>query len=727
MYCHRRWFRLAISLILLAELVSAQEPPSMSQTRPRVGLALSGGGALGLAHVGVLLYFEEHHIPIDAMAGTSMGALVGGLYAAGLDAKELNDVANHADWDLLLNPTPQYRDQPIVEKQSWNRTYGNFTLHLGRRFSLPQGINSGEALGMFLSRYTAAYGQMETFDDLPTPFRCVATDLIKANPVTLQRGSLAKAMRASMSIPAIFTPVRWDDMLLVDGAFVENLPVETAQSMGVQRVIAVALQGKAPRVKDLTSLPSIALRAVSVATEQNERRSAAKADLVIVVDASEFVATDYPRAKDLIRIGYDAAQKRAEDLRQFEVSEDEWIEYQARRSGRRLKIPPVGAVVAATSQREAFSRNAADELRRKLGSSPVSLPVLEDTLSGMVAATGVPGSAYRLDTGKHGYVVDFLERPGDSLLIRPSFTFSTSAGEPSQAALRLSVSHIAEKAYKERTLATVTLGYDPGLRAEHYRPFGGTGFFIAPGMLVEHKHFNSYVGSTRTAFTRDRFAGTMYVGMGTWRFVQIRVGATAGYDSYDHETKVDGVIARSRGFATPELTWIYNTQDSGGLPYRGTKIEGASGYSFRDTSHPYFINELTNFTPITQRVSLLLTSQASSTFGQKVNFYEQFTGGGAGQLAAFRYQEFHANTLVTGGGGLIFHAPPVRRLSVYPGIALLYEAGRFDQGSLGWATHQSSTTGIFFPTPIGAAGVSVSFNENGKARFRLSLGALSKR
>jgi hypothetical protein len=119
--------------------------------------------------------------------------------------------------------------------------------------------------------------------------------------------------------------------------------------------------------------------------------------------------------------------------------------------------------------------------------------------------------------------------------------------------------------------------------------------------------------------------------------------------------------------------------------------------------------------------------QFGTSFGKKLNSYEQFTAGGAGELSAYRYQEFHANTLVAGGGGLIFHAPPVRRLSVYPGLALIYEVGRFDLGSQGWATHQSATTGLFFPTPIGAAGISVSFNEDGKARFRLSLGALGSR
>jgi hypothetical protein len=345
----------------------------------------------------------------------------------------------------------------------------------------------------------------------------------------------------------------------------------------------------------------------------------------------------------------------------------------------------------------------------------------------MVAATSVPGASYTWDNQRNGYAVEFLERAGESILLRPSFVFSTSPGEPSQAALRVSLSRIGAQAYKSRTIATATIGYDPGLRTEYYSPIGGTGYFIAPGLIVERTHTNSYSGPSRSSQTRDRFAGTFFAGLGTWRYMQLRFGAIGGFDSYSHDTVTDGVTARSHAFANPEVRWIYNTVDSGGLPFHGTRVEGAFGYSIQDNSHLYLFNDFTHFGSLSRHVSWVTMQQFGTSFGKKLNSYEQFTAGGAGELSAYRYQEFHANTLATGGGGLIFHAPPVRRLSVYPGLALIYEVGRFDLGSQGWATHQSATTGLFFPTPIGAAGISVSFNEDGKARFRLSLGALGSR
>ena len=171
---------------------------------------------------------------------------------------------------------------------------------------------------------------------------------------------------------------------------------------------------------------------------------------------------------------------------------------------------------------------------------------------------------------------------------------------------------------------------------------------------------------------------------------------------------------------------IYDTQDSGGLPQRGTRIEGSAGYSFRDTSFPYLRSAVTAFKPLSGSVSAFGLGNVASSFGRKLNYYEQFTAGGPSQLSAFRYQEFHANTIVGAGGGLMVRGPGVRSLSVYPGLALWYEAARLDLGSRGWQTPQSVSTGLFFTTPLGAAGVAVSFDGAGKARFRLSLGALGQ-
>ncbi len=246
-------------------------------------MALSGGGALGLAHIGVLQYFEEHHIPIDAVAGTSMGGLVGGFYATGMNSQQLERVVKESNFDEILTPTANYEQRSIAEKQDWNSSDAGFTLRFKHNFSLPTGLNQGQPLALMLSRYTAAYAGMRSFDELPTPFRCVATDLTSADAFTLDSGPLPLALRATMAIPGIFTPVKWGDRVLVDGGAVDNIPVDVARKMNTDRVIAVSLETAPASKESLNSLTGVLRQVVNVVVLANERRSIQQADMVIAV------------------------------------------------------------------------------------------------------------------------------------------------------------------------------------------------------------------------------------------------------------------------------------------------------------------------------------------------------------------------------------------------------------------------------------------------------------
>lgn len=222
------------------------------------------------------------------------------------------------------------------------------------------------------------------------------------------------------------------------------------------------------------------------------------------------------------------------------------------------------------------------------------------------------------------------------------------------------MSTIFQDTYKSRLLGAINVGNDPGIKVEYYSPFGSSPYFVAPSLSVERYHVYNYQGPNRSSDTRDRFGGALYCGIGTWRFAQLRIGGQAGYDFYGSSPIVDGVKAKSGGFAQPELRWIFNSQDSGGLPTRGTRTEGSTGYAFRHTPYPYLEHDFSTFRPIGHTVTLFGMNQDESSFGRKLDSFEQFTAGGEGQLSAFRYQEFHANTLVTGGTGAIIHGPRCR-------------------------------------------------------------------
>lgn len=703
----------------------AQQPRDAD--RPSIGLALSGGAALGLAHIGILRYFEEHHIPVDKVGGTSMGGLVGGLYAVGMDSSRIETLAEQADWNALLNPSPPFADQPIVDKQKWNRTFGSMTLRFGKRFALPTGLNPGESLSLLLSRSTLGYSDVSDFDQLPTPFRCVATDLVSGDSVVLSNGSLPIAMRATMSLPGIFTPVKVGDMVLVDGGVLENIPVDAVRNMGADLVIAVALETNRPNPEQIKSLPDVMRQTISLAIRKNEQRSEAKADLVISVDTRRFSGSDYHRSKEIIAAGYEAAQAHKSQLARFELSPMEWDTYVSRRRSRMRNSEQRGRILSVTSRDPSFQKNAESELSRTIHDNTVSEQRLETVLSGMMAATAVPGAAYdwqQDDKGQGGYRVKFAERPGDQVLARISAQYSVSSGEPSRFGIRLSTVVVPQKAYKTRILGTANLGYDPSFQGEFYKPFGGTQYFIAPNFFGGRTHFNSYMGAAHQSDTRDRVAGAMYGGIGTWRFAQLRLGAEAGYDSFSRSVIVDGIRSVSGGFTHPQLRWILNDQDSGGLPTRGTRFEGSAGYLFRRAGdYPTFQSEYSTFKPLGRHVTAFVQNHSGTSFGRKMDYFDQFIAGDQGNMPAFRYQEFHANTLVTAGSGIILHPWPIPHVSSHPGLAFLYEAGRFDLGSRGWSTHQSMSIATFFPTQVGATGLELSFDENGNARFRLMLGS----
>ena len=175
--------------------------------RPKIGLVLGGGGARGLAHIGVLEWLEEHRIPVDYIAGTSMGGLVGGLYAMGMKPAELRDlVVNKIDWDETLRGTPSYEDLILRRKQD-RRDYPGLQLGWNHGLRLGSGVNAGHFVSLILDRFALPYWNIRDFDELPIPFRCVAADLITADVVVLRDGPIAEALRATMAIPAVFTPV----------------------------------------------------------------------------------------------------------------------------------------------------------------------------------------------------------------------------------------------------------------------------------------------------------------------------------------------------------------------------------------------------------------------------------------------------------------------------------------------------------------------------------------
>ncbi len=285
---------------------------------PRLGLALAGGGARAAAALGVLKVLNEEGIPVSCIAGTSMGAGVGGMYAAGYSPDEIEDIFLANDWNSIFTDTPLRAFLTQEQKEAGSRYLLEFTFHRGR-FRPPSGLTAGQKLMNLLAAKTlaASFEADLDFDRLPVPFRAVATDIENGDTVILGRGLLHEAIRASMAIPLVFQPVEFQGRLLVDGGLVNNLPVDVVRTMGAEIVIAVDSSEKLERKEKLTSLLGIMGQSISLQIRRESERQASLADLVIMPDTSQFGFTDFPQIPAIIKKGEEAARAALPRIREI--------------------------------------------------------------------------------------------------------------------------------------------------------------------------------------------------------------------------------------------------------------------------------------------------------------------------------------------------------------------------------------------------------------------------
>jgi NTE family protein len=310
-------------------------PAPAAPHRPRIGLVLSGGGARGAAHVGVLEVLEEAHVPVDFVVGTSMGAIVGGLYSAGSSPEEIRKTLSSVDWLTLFD------DRPAREHLAWRRRQDDRDFLIGLQMGwkdgslrVPRGVVQGLKIEPLFRNLTMRVQGAPNFDALPLPFRAVAMDLATGERIVLHDGDLAKAMRASMSIAGAFAPVEIDGRELVDGGYVENLPVQLALEMGADIVIAVDVGTPPERdTAKISSLFSVATQVQDVviqADRERTRKLLRPTDVVIEPALGTITFADFDRTLEAAKIGAEAANARIEALKKLAVSDEEWKQFLAR-------------------------------------------------------------------------------------------------------------------------------------------------------------------------------------------------------------------------------------------------------------------------------------------------------------------------------------------------------------------------------------------------------------
>lgn len=453
--------------------------PSPTAPLPRIGLVLSGGGARGLAHVGVLKVLERERIPVDVVTGTSMGAIIGGLYASGMSAEDLDRELSRIAWDRLFASRVDRQD--LSQRRKEEDFEFSATIEFGLRdgeVRVPVGTLSSRGLEVLLRRLTLPVRGVTRFDRLPTPFRAVATDMENGAERVLTDGDLALALRSSMSVPGVFAPVEWEDRILGDGGLVNNLPVDVARGMGAERLIAVNVGTPVGGRETLNSLIGLTAQMINILTEQNVQRSIASMeagqDVLITPQLGKLTSGDFAQAREFIRLGEQAAEAMLPQLRAFAVPPERYAEWSLARRGLQPPTP-----VLASVRLEGSDLTNPERFRSQLTSAsgqPFDNETAERDMRFLSSSGDYERVDYHVEQRPEGetLVFNLQDKPWGPNYFRVGMDLSTDSAGESFFNLRLSHNRhwLTERGTEWRN--QITIGETPRLYTELYHPLGLT-------------------------------------------------------------------------------------------------------------------------------------------------------------------------------------------------------------------------------------------------------------
>jgi len=691
---------------------------------------------MGLAEIGVIQWMEENHIPVDRIAGTSMGSIIAAMYATGMSPDEIRAFAEKIDWDAAFLPEPVYSQLSYRRKQDRRDFLIDTPLGLKHGLSGPNGFNPGQGVGLLLDRIAFPESGVTNFDDLPIPFRCVATDMLTGEGVVLRDGPLALAVRASMAIPGVFTPVDVNGRVLADGGMIQNIPVETVLAMDADAVIAVELRLPPGEPAQLETLTGVLSRAVDVMITQNERRSLALAKAKVSVDMSGFSVNDYSRVRELIQLGYKAAASQANAILPFAVQDPaEWQEYLTARAARRHRQPEKVETVEVTgADSDTDSRlqhRLSKSLRGPLDLSKVDIQLTRIAGEGQFDRVGYEGftqngvPALRVTTHDKSYgppFVDFAVNVDGSGVA--AFDFSAGA--------RVTFMDVAHGGGEWRN--DLLFGSSNLAASEFYQPLGQSRFFVAPYAFASKFARNSFTGLTRVAvFGDERAGGGFDIGYNSGRLSEFRVG----YELFD--AKLSPLIGAAglpivHG-STGEFRarYVWDGQDSPAVPSRGTRVVATLSRVLQSPGLAHPIGQLdvqtSNVVPVGPKTSLFLDLSGGTTFRGSAGPFQVFALGGPFRLGAYLPQEFLGNHYAYSSLGFrreFYRLPSLAGGKIYWGG--WFEAGTafgtalLDPGPV--AVRGTFNLGVIADTIIGPITLAGSVSPTGQSRVNFSIGRL---
>jgi NTE family protein len=556
-------------------------PAPAQSERPRTCLVLGGGGARGAAHIGVLKVLERERIPIDCVVGTSMGAVVGGLYAAGYDAGQIEAALNGIDWNEVFHDEPPRAERAMRRKEDDLRFLGGVEFGLGDgKIRLPQGMIQGQKLLLVLRRLLLSSWDVTDFDELPIPYRCVAADIENGEKVVFGRGDLAIAIRSSMSVPGVFEPVRVDGRLLVDGGMLDNVPVDEGRKLGAERLIVVEVGSPLHSDDELGSPLGITSQVISVLMRGRtdaQLASLGPQDLLLVPDLKRFKSSDFEHSRTAIEIGYAAAERAAHDLRRFAVSEAEYAQFQARHKARPFDEPLV-SFLDVQRQKTHTSRYVEQRLQHTLGRE-LDVNEIEKQVGIAYGEGRYENIRWQLEQREEnkGVRVDPTDKEWGPNFVRVGLRLSDDLRGRSSYQLLSEISFTGLNEYGGEARTRVDLGRVTDLFAEFHQPWGLRGrFALAP--YLEYRAFDVPVPDQGQVdflvFRRSDYRGGLELSMtpdNQWRVsVALERGYSEGRLRVGDASQVRNIAADTGSI---QARIEFDTLDTVGFPAHGTRFD----------------------------------------------------------------------------------------------------------------------------------------------------------
>ena len=702
--------------------------------RPRIGLVLGGGGARGYAHVGVLKKLEEMRIPYDYIAGTSMGSIVGGFLATGMESVELAQVVREADWDDLFKDKTNRADQPFRRKEDDNLGLFGPKLGIGKDSSLlPKGVVSGQKVIFMFESVTSQRVNTTDFDQLPIPYRAIATDIVSGDMVVIGEGELSMAMRASMAVPAVFDPVRRGDALLVDGGLVRNLPVDVARDMGADVVIAVDVGTKLAGKEEITNALTIVYQMSGLLTVHNtdvQIESLLENDVLITPDIGDKIGSaDFAKLDEAIPLGYAAAEAMQEQLQQYSLSESDYRNWRQQIDSCVEGHPQVHFVELDNQSR--FSDDVILELITIEPGEPLDLERLDHDLRQIYGLGFIRQARYNIieRDGQQGIEITVLQDERGTKFIETGLDLAFS-GRGTTINIRGGYLNTGLDARGSEFRALAQIGESPGILLDYYRPLDdGLKYSFQPSISYFSRPLLVYdsAGHALAEIELNEVGGAIALGREFSRHAKLGAGFTRYAGDMDITVGNPDLVPFSFDGAELFIELDYDRLDDRYLPtsglltqlkYTHSSEKLGADISFDQIEVGVFGSHTFGFH------NLMWGGQYNTSLDDDVPIYGLYAGGGFLNMSGFE-----ANSLIGKHYGMVmagyrYQVAKSGFLPGYVGTTLEYGNATQERSEIFSEGLINGSVYLGYRSPLGPIYLGIGWSEERSAIYFIRMGSI---